>query len=72
MSKVKYKLTIGIKSEKTTPPTFMDDEAPGVFALKEFEVPVGESEVSMAMWAIDQEDEMVKQCVEMKWTQCTE
>lgn len=69
MNKRAFKLTIGIKSKEA--PTFMDGEAPGVFVVKEFEVPAGESDVSMARWAIDKEDEMVAECVELKWEELT-
>lgn len=68
MSKKVYKLTLGIKAQSSVPPTFMEGEAPGVFAIKEFEVTdEGQGDAAMAHWALNKEDEIIAECVETKW-----
>lgn len=67
------KLTLGIKSEEA--PVFMEGEEPGVFAVREYELPWRQGGLSDAMfskWLLDQEDELMKETVEFKAYQSVE
>jgi hypothetical protein len=73
MSKVhKLKLTLGVKAHETVPPVFMEGEAPGVFAvhhLELIELPEGMSSLELFMWTQDAEREIMKEHVELKWSE---
>ena len=67
MSKQTIKLTLGIKSEEA--PVFLEGEEPGVFVTREIELEKekgGLSDAMFAKWVLDQEKEMIEDCVEFK------